>query len=69
LLFTDEVFLDFLVPVALRFVLLFLAVLRLDIFLRLCVVLVVLVKSLCLMLLILALLSASKESMPDEVEG
>jgi hypothetical protein len=66
----DEVdFLDFLVPAVLRFVLLFLAVLRLDIFLRLCVVLVVFVKSLCLMLLILALLSASKESMPDEVEG
>jgi hypothetical protein len=70
LLFVDDVvLLDFFVPAVLRFKPLFLAVLCLDIFLRLCVFLAVSVTSLCLMLLILALLSASKESMPDDVEG
>jgi hypothetical protein len=70
LLFEDEVvILDFFVPVVLRLFFLLLVVLRLVVFLCLRVVLAVRVKSLRLMLPTLALLSASKESMPDDVEG
>jgi hypothetical protein len=68
--FADEVVtLDFLVAVVLRFFVLFLVVLRLVVFLCLRAVLAVFVTSLRLMLPALVLLSASKESMPDDVEG
>jgi hypothetical protein len=68
--FADEVdTLGFLVTVVLRFLFLFLVVLRFVVFLRLCAVLVVFGMSLRLMLPALVLLSASKESMPDDVEG
>jgi len=70
LFFADEVVtLGFLVAVDFRFLVLFLVALRLVVFLRLRAVLVVFVMSLRLMLPALVLLSASKESMPDDVEG